>query len=85
MKKNIHPAYQDIKVACSCGNTFTVGSTSSADLHIELCPKCHPVYTNKGGVKVETGGKVDKFNKKYGNMVMQPKAKQEKAAKTEST
>ncbi len=27
MKKNIHPAWKQVKVICSCGNTFETGST----------------------------------------------------------
>ncbi|MBR0045041.1 MAG: 50S ribosomal protein L31, partial [Synergistaceae bacterium] len=27
MKKDIHPEYQECKVTCACGNTFTTRST----------------------------------------------------------
>ena len=30
-----------------------------------LCSKCHPFYTGKQKL-VDTSGRVDKFNKKYG-------------------
>ena len=65
MKADIHPNYDDIKVTCSCGNEFTTRSTLGEDLLIEVCSSCHPFYTGKQK-KVDTGGRVDKFRKKYG-------------------
>lgn len=65
MKADIHPNYDDIKVTCSCGNEFTTRSTLGEDLRIEVCSSCHPFYTGKQK-KVDTGGRVDKFRKKYG-------------------
>jgi large subunit ribosomal protein L31 len=37
MKPKIHPAYKEIKVICSCGNTFTTRSTLGKELHVEVC------------------------------------------------
>ena len=65
MKAEIHPNYNDIKVTCSCGNEFTTRSTLSDALVIEVCSSCHPFYTGKQKI-VDTGGRVDKFRKKYG-------------------
>ena len=66
MKKGIHPEYQDTKVTCSCGNTFTVKSTKE-ELHLEVCNECHPFYKGgKEGVTVSKAGRVEKFNRKYG-------------------
>jgi len=64
MKAGIHPDYQEITVACSCGNTFKTRSTIGHDLQIEVCSNCHPFYTGKQKI-VDTGGRVDKFRKKY--------------------
>lgn len=64
MKKNIHPAYQETKVTCACGNTFTVKS-NQAELHIETCDKCHPFYTGTQSVAAKRG-RIEKFNSKYG-------------------
>jgi len=36
------------------------------DLTIEVCSQCHPFYTGKQKM-VDTGGRVDKFRKRYGN------------------
>ena len=64
MKAEIHPAYQDIKVTCSCGNAFSVGSTLNKDLHVDVCAKCHPFYTGKQKI-VDSSGQVDKFRKRF--------------------
>ena len=34
-------------------------------LHIEVCSECHPFYTVKQKI-IDTAGRVEKFNKKYG-------------------
>ena len=65
MKADIHPDYSDIKVTCSCGNEFNTRSTLGEDLLIEVCSACHPFYTGKQKI-VDTGGRVDKFRRKYG-------------------
>ena len=65
MKADIHPNYADINVTCSCGNEFTTRSTLGENLLIEVCSSCHPFYTGKQKI-VDTGGRVDKFRRKYG-------------------
>lgn len=66
MKKEIHPDYQETVVKCSCGETFTTRSTSK-NLHVEICSKCHPFYTGKQKF-VDAGGRVERFQKKYGDV-----------------
>ena len=63
--KDIHPAYHTINVTCTCGHTFETRSTLSEDLHIEVCSRCHPFFTGKQKI-MDTGGRVDKFRRKYG-------------------
>ena len=65
MKPNIHPAYEEINVTCSCGNSFKSRSTVCKDLQIEVCSECHPFYTGKQKI-LDTGGRVDKFRRKFG-------------------
>jgi large subunit ribosomal protein L31 len=65
MKAEIHPEYAEITVTCSCGNTFRTGSTLGEDLTVEVCSACHPFYTGKQKI-VDTGGRVDKFRRRYG-------------------
>lgn len=65
MKEGIHPKYyEDAVVKCACGETFTTGSTKPT-LHVEICSKCHPFFTGKQKL-VDTGGRVDRFKKKFG-------------------
>lgn len=65
MKPDIHPAYAEINVSCSCGNTFKTRSTLGRDLNVEVCSQCHPFYTGQQKI-LDTAGRVDRFNKKYG-------------------
>lgn len=66
MRADIHPEYKEIKVICSCGNSFVTRSTlGAAELNIEVCSSCHPFYTGKQKL-VDTAGRVDKFRQKYG-------------------
>ena len=64
MKAGIHPEYKQIMVTCTCGNKFETRSTIGHDLQVEVCSNCHPFYTGKQKI-VDTGGRVDKFRKKY--------------------
>lgn len=65
MKSDIHPAYQEIEVTCSCGSVFKTQSTMKKALHVEVCSACHPFYTGKQKI-IDTAGRVEKFNRKYG-------------------
>jgi large subunit ribosomal protein L31 len=68
MKAGIHPEYKQIMVTCTCGNKFETRSTIGQDLQVEVCSNCHPFYTGKQKI-VDTGGRVDKFRKKYATPV----------------
>jgi large subunit ribosomal protein L31 len=64
MKAKIHPEYHtDATVTCSCGNTFTTGSTRKV-LKVELCSKCHPFFTGEQKI-VDTAGRVERFKRRY--------------------
>ena len=64
MKEGIHPDYTQTQIKCACGNVIETGSTKE-DIRIEICSACHPFYTGKQKL-VDTGGRVDKFRKRYG-------------------
>ena len=66
MKADIHPKYENITVTCGCGNTFQTRSTLAEDLRIDVCSKCHPFFSGKQKI-VDSGGRVDKFNKRFGS------------------
>ena len=64
MKEGIHPTYGETTITCACGNVLEVGSTKK-DIKVDVCSKCHPYWT--GNLKLDkTGGRADKFKKKYG-------------------
>lgn len=64
MKQGIHPNYNVTTVTCACGNSFEAGSIKQ-NLRVEICSACHPLFTGKQKF-IDTGGRVDKFKKKYG-------------------
>lgn len=63
MKKNIHPELFEVKVECSCGNTFNT-KASVKEIKPTLCSSCHPFFTGQEKF-IDTAGRIDKFNKKY--------------------
>jgi large subunit ribosomal protein L31 len=65
MKKDIHPNYREVTVACACGSAFKTRSTHKSDvLHIEICSRCHPFFTGKQKL-VDSAGRVERFQRKY--------------------
>lgn len=64
MKPGIHPVLNEVTAECACGTTFQTHSTAKS-LKVTICSKCHPFFT--GAQKyVDTAGRIDKFNKRYG-------------------
>ncbi|NMC83658.1 MAG: 50S ribosomal protein L31 [Anaerolineaceae bacterium] len=83
MKKGIHPTYYpDAKVTCSCGNTWTTGSTRK-EIHTEVCSKCHPFFTGQQQRLIDIEGQVDRFYKKL--QARQEFVDQKKARETAKT
>ncbi len=80
MKKNIHPKYnKNVKVTCSCGNTFITGSVLS-EINTELCSKCHPFFTGEQKI-VDSANLVSKFEeRKQKTSAMSFRSKKEKMA-----
>ncbi len=64
MKADIHPRNGGATERCSCGTTFQTGSTKG-ELRVELCNECHPFFTGKQKL-VDTGGRVERFERRYG-------------------
>jgi large subunit ribosomal protein L31 len=66
MRSDIHPAYAETSVSCSCGNTFTTRSTKpGGQMVVEVCSACHPFYTGKQKI-MDVGGRVEKFERRFG-------------------
>ncbi len=65
MREEIHPKYDMSTVSCVCGETFETRSTTG-NIRVEVCSKCHPFYTGQRQQKVSSGGRIERFMKKYG-------------------
>ena len=72
MQEKMHPTYEDTTVTCACGNVIHTRSTKKdirveicSKCHVEICSKCHPFFTGKQKL-VDTGGRVDRFKKRFG-------------------
>ena len=60
MKDKIHPKYYpDAVVRCTCGTTWTTGSTVP-ELRTYVCSACHPFFTGEQRI-VDAEGRVDRF------------------------
>lgn len=62
-KDGLHPTYyEDARVVCACGNSWTTGSTQK-EIRTDICSSCHPFYTGEQRI-VDTAGQVDRFMKR---------------------
>jgi large subunit ribosomal protein L31 len=64
MKKGIHPTYEMTNIKCACGSVIETRSTVK-NIQVEICSACHPFFTGKQKL-VDTAGRIERFNKKYG-------------------
>jgi large subunit ribosomal protein L31 len=73
MKSDIHPAYVETQVTCTCGSTFTTRSTvTSGTIKSDVCSQCHPFYTGKQKI-LDTGGRVARFEARYAKKAAEAK------------
>jgi len=84
MKTDTHPRYDVTTVTCSCGNTFETRSTQPGDMHIELCNECHPFFTGRQKL-VDTGGRVERFQKRYAGQAVKSKKRRRAEATSVDT
>jgi len=63
MRKDIHPATNEITAKCVCGNSFKTTSTSK-EISVDICAACHPFFTGTQKF-IDTAGRIDKFQKRY--------------------
>ncbi len=82
MRPKIHPKYQEVVATCACGESFKTRSTSS-DLRLEICSKCHPFFTGKQKL-IDTAGRVERFKKRYRNVPAQVDLKKKGKAASKS-
>lgn len=71
MKKDTHPDYHMITVAMTDGTSFQTRSTYGKEgdtLVLDIDPSTHPAWTGGGQQILDRGGRVSRFNKKFGNI-----------------
>lgn len=71
MKPDIHPQYHMIKVVMTDGTEFMTRSTygdDGATLNLDIDPKTHPAWTGGSQQLLDRGGRLSRFNSRFGNM-----------------
>ena len=81
MKEAIHPKYFAVDARCACGATWKTHSTKP-ELHLEICANCHPFFTGKQKL-LDTEGRVERFNKKFGAQTSESRKAAAKTKKSE--
>ncbi|HVY03981.1 MAG TPA: 50S ribosomal protein L31 [Caulobacterales bacterium] len=69
MKSEGHPDYHFIEVVLTDGTRYKTRSTyaqEGAVLNLDIDPKTHPAWTGGTGALVDRGGRVSRFNEKFG-------------------
>ena len=71
MKTDIHPDYHMITVQLTDGSTFQTRSTWGKEgdtLQLDIDPSAHPAWTGGNQQLMDRGGRVSKFNKRFGGL-----------------
>jgi len=82
VKEGIHPKYFDVEARCACGATWKTRSTKP-ELHLEICSNCHPFFTGRQKL-IDTEGRVERFNKKFGTQTSEQRKTAAKTAKAKT-
>ncbi len=71
MKADVHPEYHKIKVVMTDGTeyeTFSTWGSAGDTMNLEIDPKSHPAWTGGNQQLMDRGGRVSKFNKRFGGL-----------------
>ena len=71
MKNEIHPDYHTITVEMTNGTTYQTRSTWGSEgdtLKLEIDSSSHPAWTGGNAKLLDAGGRLARFNKKFGNI-----------------
>ncbi len=69
MKQDTHPDYHFITVVMTDGTSYQTRSTygkEGATLNLDIDPKTHPAWTGGNAHLLDRGGRVSRFNAKFG-------------------
>ncbi len=67
----VHPDYHFINVVMTDGTKFTTRSTMGKDgdtLNLDIDPNTHPAWTGGHQQLLDRGGRLSRFNSRFGNM-----------------
>ena len=71
MKSDIHPDYHTIKVVMTDGTEFITRSTWGKEgdvLNLDIDPRTHPAWTGGSQQLMDRGGRLSRFNSRFGNL-----------------
>ncbi|HET6378402.1 MAG TPA: 50S ribosomal protein L31 [Methylocella sp.] len=71
MKADIHPNYHFIKVVMTDGTEYITRSTYGKEgdaIHLDIDPKTHPAWTGGSQHLVDRGGRLSRFNSRFGSL-----------------
>jgi large subunit ribosomal protein L31 len=71
MKKDIHPDYHVIKVVMTDGTEYVTRTTwgrSGETMNLDIDPKTHPAWTGGSQQLLDRGGRLSRFNSRFGNL-----------------
>ena len=72
MKPDIHPDYHEITVVMTDGSSFNTRSTwgkPGDTMTLDVDPKSHPAWTGGNQTMLDRGGRVSRFNDKFGGFM----------------
>lgn len=71
MKADIHPNYHNITVVMTDGTEFVTRSTYGKEgdkLNLDIDPNTHPAWTGGTAQLMDRGGRLSRFNSRFGNL-----------------
>ena len=71
MKEEIHPDYHEITVVMTDGSSYQTRSTYGKPgdtLRLEIDPKSHPAWTGGSQQLLDRGGRLSRFNSRFGGI-----------------
>ena len=72
MKAETHPNYDFITVTMTDGSSYKTRSTMGGEgaiLNLDIDPKSHPAWTGGNQTLLDRGGRVSRFNDKFGGFM----------------
>jgi large subunit ribosomal protein L31 len=71
MKPDIHPQYHFIRVVMTDGTEFITRSSYGSEgetLNLDIDPTTHPAWTGGSQHLLDRGGRLSRFNSRFGNL-----------------